>query len=259
MTSLEDSAALLRGITELSGNIVFFGGAGVSTESGVPDFRSESGLYNAGRVYGYPPEQLLSRSFFESKPELFFQYYKENLVHPSAKPNKAHIALAALEREGRLKAVVTQNVDGLHQAAGSRNVLELHGSGLRNYCVGCGAEYSLDYILDAHNCEIFVPKCRECGGTVRPRIVLYEESLDDIVTRAASKAISAADCVIVGGTSLAVYPAAGLLRFFRGSSLVLINKTQTPYDTSANLVIRESIAQVMGRAFETIINNREST
>ena len=247
-SGVRESAAKLSEVLDGSANIVFFGGAGVSTESGVPDFRSESGLYSTSQVYGYPPEQLLSRSFFENNPELFFQYYKENLVHTGAKPNKGHIALARLEQEGSLKAVITQNVDGLHQAAGSSNVLELHGSGSRNQCVACGEEYGLGYILDAENCHVFVPKCGKCGATVRPCIVLYEEALDERVMRAASEAVSVADCLIVGGTSLAVYPAAGLLRNFRGRSLVLINKTPTPYDTSANLVIRTAIAEVLDLA-----------
>ena len=248
MLSFGESAAKLSDILSGSSNIVFFGGAGVSTESGVPDFRSESGLYSTSQVYGYPPEQLLSLSFFNSKPELFFQYYKEKLIHTQAKPNNAHAALARLEREGPLKAVITQNVDGLHQEAGSQNVLELHGSSRRNTCIGCKEKYDLAYILDAENCEIFVPKCSKCGCTVRPDIVLYEETLDSRVMQASIDAISAADCLIVGGTSLAVYPAAGLLRYFKGRSLVLINKTQTPYDDSAGLIIRESIAQVLEAA-----------
>ena len=248
MTSFGESVSKLSEILDSSTNIVFFGGAGVSTESGVPDFRSESGLYSASQVYGYPPEQLLSRSFFDRKPELFFQYYKEKLIYADARPNKAHSALARLERKGALKAVITQNVDGLHQAAGSQNVLELHGSSHRNVCIGCGEKYDLNYILDAENCEIFVPKCKKCGGTVRPDIILYEEDLDSRVMQASVDAISAADCLIVGGTSLAVYPAAGLLRYFKGRSLTLINKTQTPYDGSAGLIIRESIAQVLDAA-----------
>jgi len=245
MPSIEESSRLLADILEGSANIVFFGGAGVSTESSIPDFRSETGLYSAAKIYGYPPEQLLSRSFFDLNPELFFQYYKENLVYPDAKPNKAHFALARLEREGKLKSVITQNVDGLHQAAGSKRVLELHGSAHLNYCVGCGEKYDLGYILDAQHCEIFVPKCQKCGDTVRPAIVLYEEALDDGVMQASMEALSRADCLIVGGTSLVVYPAVGLLRYFKGRSLVLINKTQTPYDGSAHLVIRESIADIL--------------
>ena len=248
LPSFEESVRLLSETLAANANIVFFGGAGVSTESGIPDFRSDTGLLSAGKIYGYSPEQLLSRSFFDNKPELFFQYYKENLLHPRAMPNKAHMALARLEREGPLKAVITQNVDGLHQAAGSLNVLELHGSSQRNYCVDCGENYDLSYITNAENCEIFVPKCLKCGGTVRPDIVLYEEALDDQVMRASSEALSSADCLIVGGTSLAVYPAAGLLRYFKGRNLVLINKTQTPYDSSADIVIRESIAQVLDAA-----------
>ncbi|MCL2616660.1 MAG: NAD-dependent protein deacylase [Defluviitaleaceae bacterium] len=248
MTSVEKSANALRDIINNSPNIVFFGGAGVSTESNIPDFRSENGLFTATQRYGYPPEQLLSRTFFDNNPELFFQYYKENLIHPDAKPNGAHLALAALEQQGKLRAVITQNVDGLHQAAGSHNVLELHGTNHAHYCVNCQNSYTLGYAQDTANCEIFVPKCSKCGATVRPGIVLYEEALDENVMQAAVEAISAADCVIVGGTSLMVYPAAGLLRYFKGRNLVLINRTQTPYDNQANLVIRDSIAEVLALA-----------
>ena len=221
---------------------VFFGGAGVSTESGIPDFRSESGLYKAKQAYGYPPEELLSHRFFEREPELFFRYYRENLIAREAKPNAAHIALAKLEARGLLRAVVTQNVDGLHQAAGSENVLELHGSNWRQYCVGCGARYDLDYILAQEG----VPECAACGGTVRPDVVLYGESLDDAVVSAAVNAIAGADLLIVGGTSLAVYPAAGLLRYFNGRHLALINKSETPFDAQADLVIHDSIGKVLG-------------
>ena len=227
-----------------SENTVFFGGAGVSTESGIPDFRSESGLYSARQVYGRSPEELLSYSFFKREPEVFFRYYKENLVARDAKPNAAHIALADMERNGKLRAVVTQNVDGLHQAAGSMNVLELHGSNHRQYCIGCEAVYSLEYIFLSEG----IPRCEKCGGMVRPDVVLYEEGLDYTVMQAAKAAITDAELLIVGGTSLAVYPAAGLLSYFRGRSLVLINKSQTPADRHAQLVIHDSIGKVMEAA-----------
>ena len=241
---------MLKDIIKNSKNIVFFGGAGVSTESNIPDFRSESGLYAAEQTYGYPPEDLLSYTFFKNKPELFFQYYKENLICTDAKPNAAHISLAKLEQLGKLSVVITQNVDGLHQAAGSKNVIELHGSNYRQYCMACGEKYSLDYILDSANCNGFIPKCSKCGGTVRPNVVLYEEQLDDDVVKSAVKAIDGADCLIVGGTSLVVYPAAGLLRYFSGSHIVLINKSETDYDNRADLVIRDSIGKVLSKAVE---------
>ena len=225
-----------------SKSTVFFGGAGVSTESGIPDFRSESGMYKARQVYGYPPEELLSHRFFKREPELFFRYYRENLIARDAKPNAAHIALAKLEARGLLRAVVTQNIDGLHQAAGSENVLELHGSNWRQYCVKCRARYDLDYVLGQEG----VPKCAACSGAVRPDVVLYGEQLDDNVVSAAVNAIAGAELLIVGGTSLAVYPAAGLLRYFNGGRLVLINKGETPFDSQAQLVIRDSIGKVLG-------------
>ena len=227
-----------------SKNTVFFGGAGVSTESGIPDFRSESGLYQAKQVYGYPPEELLSARFFARHTELFFRYYRENLIAREAKPNAAHAALAKWEARGLVRAVVTQNIDGLHQAAGSKNVLELHGSNWRQYCVKCRARYDLDYILVQEG----VPKCEACGGVVRPDVVLYGEQLNDNVVSAAVNAIAGAQLLIVGGTSLAVYPAAGLLRYFAGKRLVLVNKSETPYDDQADLVIREPIGAVLGEA-----------
>ncbi|MDR0531063.1 MAG: NAD-dependent protein deacylase [Oscillospiraceae bacterium] len=236
---IDHLAALLRE----SENTVFFGGAGVSTESGIPDFRSESGLYKARQVYGYPPEQLLSHTFFERHTELFFRYYRENLIARDAQPNAAHMALARLEQTGKLRAVITQNIDGLHQAAGSKNVLELHGSNWRHYCMACDARYDLDFVLSQGG----VPKC-VCGGVVRPDVVLYEEGLDNAVFSAAVEAIEAAQLLIVGGTSLAVYPAAGLLRYFSGPNLVLINKSETPYDRAAQLVIHDSIGAVLGAA-----------
>ena len=238
----------LADLIRRSENTVFFGGAGVSTESGIPDFRSASGLYKARQAYGYPPETLLSRTFFKRRPELFFRYYRENLIARDAKPNAAHLALARMEARGLLRAVVTQNIDGLHQAAGSQNVLELHGSNWRQYCLGCGARYDLDYILRPENWQKGIPLCEACGGTVRPDVVLYEEQLDEDVLAAAALAIAGAQLLIVGGTSLAVYPAAGLLRWFRGENLVLINKTETSYDSQAQLVIHDSIGKVLGEA-----------
>ena len=235
----------LKEIIDNSNNIVFFGGAGVSTESGIPDFRSEKGLYHAKEVYGYSPERMLSHSFYYMHTKLFYQYYKENLIHREAEPNDAHKALAALEAEGKLKAVVTQNIDGLHQKAGSKNVFELHGSVLRNYCEKCGEFYDLDYIMDEKNCEEGVPHCSKCGGRVKPDVVLYEEGLDDGCINGAINAIMHADTLIIGGTSLVVYPAAGLIHYFRGNNLVLINKDKTSYDSRADLVINDSIGKVM--------------
>ncbi len=241
-SQIRELGALLAG----SGNTVFFGGAGVSTESGIPDFRSEAGLYAARQVYGHTPEELLSHTVFEREPALFFRYYKENLISLTAAPNAAHRALAALEARGRLAAVVTQNIDGLHTAAGSKRVLELHGSNLRQYCMRCGARCTLAYILDAANCDGVIPKCGACGGIVRPDVVLYEEGLDGRVMSEAVEAIAAAGLLIVGGTSLAVYPAAGLLRYFGGENLVIINKSPTPGDRAARLVIHDSIGAVLG-------------
>lgn len=235
----------LKEIIDNSENIVFFGGAGVSTESNIPDFRSESGLYNAQRKYGRSPEEMLSHSFFTGQTDTFFDYYKNNLIYRSAEPNKAHRALAKLEAEGKLKAVITQNIDGLHQKAGSRNVFELHGSVLRNYCMDCGEYYDLDYIMDESNCEGNIPCCRKCGGIVKPDVVLYEEALDEDCMMGAIRAIENADTLIIGGTSLVVYPAAGLIRYFGGNKLVLINKQATPYDSKADLVINDSIGKVM--------------
>lgn len=229
----------LRNMIEQSDNIVFFGGAGVSTESGIPDFRSVDGLYNT--QYDYPPEEIISHSFYKRNPEEFFKFYKNKMIFPDAKPNEAHHFLAKLEKEGKLKAVVTQNIDSLHTMAGSRNVFELHGSVMRNYCEKCGKFFDVDYVLSAKN----VPYC-DCGGIVKPDVVLYEEMLDEKIMHCAVKAIAAADMLIIGGTSLAVYPAAGLIRYFSGRYLVLINKSVTPADDKANLVIREPIARVFG-------------
>ena len=236
----------LKEIIDKSKNIVFFGGAGVSTESNIPDFRSESGLYHAQQVYGRSPEEMLSHTFFMRHMDTFFDYYKNNLIYTQAQPNKAHRALAKLEEDGRLKAVITQNIDGLHQKAGSRNVFELHGSVLRNYCMKCHEFHSLDDILDPAKCDSDgIPRCKKCGGIVKPDVVLYEEGLDDACINGAVEAIAHADTLIIGGTSLVVYPAAGLIRYFRGKNLVLINKSQTPYDSHADLVINDAIGKVM--------------
>ena len=237
---MDETAALQKWIEE-SSNIVFFGGAGVSTESGIPDFRSTDGLYN--QQYDYPPETIISHSFYVKKPKEFYRFYKNKMLFPEAKPNRAHMALAKLEREGKVKAVVTQNIDGLHQAAGSREVLELHGSVHRNYCTRCGRFYSLDDILKADG----VPVC-DCGGVIKPDVVLYEEGLDQDVIQRSVEYISRADVLIIGGTSLTVYPAAGLIDYYRGSKLVLINKSVTSRDGQADLVICDSIGKVLGDA-----------
>ena len=221
-----------------SGNIVFFGGAGVSTESGIPDFRSAGGLYR--RMNRISPETILSRGYFMAHPEEFFSFYREALVYPNARPNKAHLKLAELEKSGKLKAVITQNIDGLHQKAGSRTVLELHGSVERNYCLSCGKKHDMAFMLHAAG----IPRC-SCGGIVRPDIVLYEEPLDERIQRSACHYISEADVLIVGGSSLVVYPAAGFVRYFKGRHLVIINRSDTTYDGKASLVIRDNICGVM--------------
>lgn len=236
----------LKTIISDSKNIVFFGGAGVSTESGIPDFRSENGLYAAQQKYGRSPEEMLSYTFFIRNTETFYDYYKNNLIYKNVKPNNAHLALSKLEENGKLKAIVTQNIDGLHQLGGSKTVYELHGSVLRNYCMRCNEFYDLDYILNPANCKDnkFTPICKKCDGIVKPDVVLYEEALNGEVINAAVKAIASADTLIIGGTSLVVYPAAGLINYFKGDKLVLINKSETPYDNRANLVIHESIGEV---------------
>lgn len=235
----------VKKIVENSRNIVFFGGAGVSTESNIPDFRSETGLYHAQQEYGYAPEEMLSHTFFVRNMKTFFDYYKRHLIYLDAKPNQAHLALAKLEAEGKVKAIVTQNIDGLHQKAGSKQVFELHGSVLRNYCTVCGEFHTAEYIMDEAHCIGGIPRCKKCGGIVKPDVVLYEEALDEACLTGAVAAISQADTLIIGGTSLAVYPAAGLIRYFSGNNLVLINKSATPYDHKADLVINESIGKVM--------------
>lgn len=241
----------LKEIIDKSKSIAFFGGAGVSTESGVPDFRSEKGLYKAVELYGHSPERMLSYSFFKNHMETFFDYYKNNLIYPQVKANRAHLALAELERRGILSAVITQNIDGLHQLAGNKNVYELHGSIMRNYCMDCKAFYDLAYVMDDKNCknssgQSMIPYCMKCGGIVKPDVVLYEEPLDQELMSEAVDAISRADTLIVGGTSLVVYPAAGLINYFRGKNLVLINKSETQYDSKASLVINDSIGKVLG-------------
>lgn len=234
------SIEALKKIIDESDNIVFFGGAGVSTESGIPDFRSENGIFSAINEYGYRPETILSHSFFVKNPEVFFKYYKKSLLFPDAKPNYAHIALAKLEEMGKVKAVITQNIDDLHQRAGSKTVLELHGTLYKNYCLKCGKKFDLDYVTKDDG----ITRCDKCGGIVRPDVVLYEEGLDDDTLYRAVDFIRKADVLIVGGTSLAVYPAAGLINYYEGKKLVLINKTPTPYDNRADIIVRESIGEV---------------
>lgn len=224
-----------------SDNIVFFGGAGVSTESGIPDFRSVDGLYN--QQYDYPPETIISHSFYKKNPEEFYRFYKNRMLYPDALPNAAHRALAGLEKQGKLRAVITQNIDGLHQAAGSMEVMELHGSVHRNYCTRCRQFYSLDDILALDG----VPRC-SCGGIIKPDVVLYEEGLDQAILQKSIAHISHADVLIVGGTSLTVYPAAGLLNYFQGNKLVLINKSVTPADTRADLVVSGKIGEIFAQA-----------
>jgi len=239
-TEIEKLTQILRN----SNNIVFFGGAGVSTESNIPDFRSANGLFNARLNMTLSPEQLVSHTYFIRFPEEFFNFYKAKLIYPEARPNGAHIALANLEEMGKLKAIVTQNIDGLHQAAGSKNVFELHGSIHRNYCIKCNDNYDMDFILNSKG----IPTCPKCSGTVRPDVVLYEEGLDENVLKGAIDAISKADTLIIGGTSLVVYPAANLINYFNGKNLVLINKSSTSADSRADLVIHDSIGKVLSEA-----------
>ena len=237
---MDSKIETLKTWIEASDNIVFFGGAGVSTESGIPDFRSVDGLYH--QQFEYPPETILSHTFFYQHPDYFYRFYRQKMLPLEAQPNAAHKKLAELEQAGKLRAVITQNIDGLHQKAGSRNVLELHGSIWRNYCTRCGKFYPPEFIRDCAG----VPKC-DCGGVVKPDVVLYEEGLSEDVLHRAVHAISEADVLIVGGTSLTVYPAAGLIRYYRGSKLVLINRDETPYDTAADLVLRDPIGQVFAQ------------
>lgn len=236
---MNEEIARLKEIIDKSNNIVFFGGAGVSTESGIPDFRSQDGLYN--QKYKYPPEQIVSHSFYEQRPKEFFDFYKDRMIYKNSRPNKAHIKLAELESQGKLKAIITQNIDGLHQAAGSKKVLELHGSVLRNYCEQCHKFYDVDYVLNAQG----IPLC-ECGGRIKPDVVLYEEGLNQNTLSEAVSYISRADVLIIGGTSLAVYPAAGLIDYYEGNKLIVINKSATPRDRQADLLIQGSIGDILG-------------
>ena len=232
----------LQEIIDASDNIVFFGGAGVSTESGIPDFRSESGIFKSLEKYGDTPERLVSHSYYLEHTDKFFSYYKDCLIFPEAEPNPAHYTLARLEKEGKLKVIITQNIDGLHQKAGSKNVLELHGSVYRNYCEICKKEYNLDFILESEG----IPHCT-CGGIIKPDVVLYEEALDMNILNKSAQYIMSADTLIVGGTSLVVYPAAGLINYFNGKNLVLINKGKTDYDSLASLVINEAIGETLAK------------
>lgn len=232
----------LQEIIDDSDNIVFFGGAGVSTESGIPDFRSESGIFKSLEKYGDTSERLVSHSYYLEHTDKFFSYYKDCLIFPEAEPNPAHYTLARLEKEGKLKAIITQNIDGLHQKAGSKNVLELHGSVYRNYCEICKKEYDLNFILESEG----IPHCT-CGGIIKPDVILYEEALDMNILNKSVEYIMSADTLIVGGTSLVVYPAAGLINYFKGKNLVLINKSQTDYDNLAILVINEAIGETLAK------------
>ncbi len=237
------SVAQLKELVMGSDNIVFFGGAGVSTESGIPDFRSADGLYHAASQTRYPPEEILSHSFFMQHPDVFYQFYKSKMIYTDAKPNMAHKALSQWEREGRLKAVITQNIDGLHQAAGSQRVLELHGSVHRNYCMDCHRSFGLDKILQSDG----IPRCDTCNGIIKPDVVLYEEPLNQDVIEAAVHFIAKADLLMIGGTSLTVYPAAGFISYYRGKKLVLINKTATPLDNRAAVAIKGSIGDILNQ------------
>ncbi len=237
-------------IIKSSENIVAFTGAGASTESNIPDFRSDKGLYKKEKEeYGYPPEVMLSHSFFIRHPDKFYEFYKKEIIHKDALPNPCHIALAKLEEAGKVKAVITQNIDGLHQKAGSRNVLELHGSIYRNHCISCKKFFDLDYILSSNE---LVPKCDKCGSIIKPDVVLYEEPLDSDVLEDSITHISEADCLIVIGTSLVVYPAAGLIEYYKKNKLIMINKTPTPYDWKANIIIRENAGVTMKKILEEL-------
>ena len=239
----QDLIKKLQEYIDESDNIVFFGGAGVSTESGIPDFRSQDGLYY--QQWKYPPETIISHSFFMEKTAEFYEFYRKKLIIKGVAPNAAHLKLAELEKKGKLKAVITQNIDGLHQAAGSKCVFELHGSVMRNFCMNCGAPYGIDAICDSENSQDKLPHCTKCGGLIKPDVVLYEEGLDNNVITGAISALSKADMLIIGGTSLVVYPAAGLIDYFHGNRLVLINKSETSSDSRADLVIRYPIGEVL--------------
>ena len=241
MNDYQEAINELREIVQKYDNIVFFGGAGVSTESGVPDFRSVDGLYN--QQYDYPPETILSHTFYRSNPKEFYRFYRNKMLFPDAQPNAAHKKLAELEAQGKLRAVITQNIDGLHQAAGSKTVLELHGSVLRNYCVSCGHFHDMKYILDSEG----IPVCEKCGNPIKPDVVLYEEGLDQKTINDAVRYIHDAQVLIIGGTSLAVYPAAGLIDYFGGDKLVVVNKAPTPRDAHADLLIQAPIGEVFSQ------------
>ena len=245
---MENKIQELTNIIKNSKNIVFFGGAGVSTESGIPDFRSADGLYSSKYDRKFSPEEILSHNFFYSHTNDFYKFYKDKMIYTKAKPNPAHIVLAQLEKMGKLKAIITQNIDGLHQMAGSKNVFELHGSVYRNYCTNCYRSYDLDYIIKSKD----IPKCESCGGIIKPDVVLYGEALDNYVINGALNAIKNADTLIIGGTSLVVYPAAGFVDYFRGKNLILINKSSTQYDNKANLVINDSIGKVLKSVFDKL-------
>lgn len=236
----------LKEIIDNSNNIVFFGGAGVSTESGIPDFRSANGLYNESTKSTYSPEEILSHTFFVSHTKEFYEFYKSKMVYKDVKPNDAHVALARLEEKGKLRAIVTQNIDGLHQLAGSKNVFELHGSVYINYCMKCHKFFELTHILNSED----IPICDECQGIIKPDVVLYQEALDEDVLEAAVNYISKAEVLIVGGTSLTVYPASGLISYYKGNKLILINKSHTPYDNRASLVLHDSIGEVLKACIE---------
>lgn len=242
---MDEKIVKLQQIIDSSSNIVFFGGAGVSTESGIPDFRSVDGLYN--QQWKYPPEQIISHSFFYSDTKEFYRFYREKMLPIGIEPNAAHYKLAELEKSGKLRAVITQNIDGLHQKAGSKTVYELHGSTLRNYCLECGEFYDEKFIKESENSEDKLPHCKKCGGLVKPDVVLYEEGLNQDLIEKSIDAISNADTLIIGGTSLVVYPAAGFVRYFRGNHLVLLNKSTTSMDSSAELVIHDSIGKVLSQ------------
>lgn len=241
---MEKLISEFQNLIDGSKNIVFFGGAGVSTESGIPDFRSQDGLYS--QKWKYPPETIISRSFFDSNLKDFYEFYREKLIIHGIEPNITHLKLAELEKSGKLKAVVTQNIDGLHQKAGSKAVYELHGSTLRNFCMNCGRFYGVEKIEASVGEKDGIPKC-DCGGIIKPDVVLYEEGLDDEVITGAINAISQAELLIIGGTSLSVYPAAGLIRYFRGNKIVLVNKTETPQDNIADLVIHAGLGEVFSK------------
>ena len=239
---MDEKINILKGYLANSNNIVFFGGAGVSTESGIPDFRSTDGLYNT--KYEYPPEIILSHSYFVSQTSDFYRFYRDKMIHINAKPNPAHITLAKIEQQGKLKAVITQNIDGLHHTAGSNKIIELHGSIHRNFCMDCGASYTLEFILQTED----IPLC-SCGGIIKPDVVLYEEGLNQADINASIKYISNADMLIIGGTSLAVYPAAGLIQYYMGNKLVIINKTKTHIDKEADITIHASIGEVLSKCW----------